>query len=131
MAKSKNNEEKGAETPEPAFEESLTELQQIVVDLEDGALGLEESLQRFESGVVLLRRCYRILEQAEQKIEILTGTDADGNPITADFNALPTTTEPAAGRRKPKAAKRTSKQTDKLQSEPESNAEDKPGKTLF
>ncbi len=74
----------------PTFEGSLAELQQIVQDLEDGKLGLEASLSRFEAGIGLLKSCYRILEEAEQKIEILTGVDAEGNPATAPFDASAT-----------------------------------------
>lgn len=62
---------KAAEIPSTvvSFEESLTELQMIVADLEDGSLGLESSLARFERGVGLLRACYVILDSAEQRIE--------------------------------------------------------------
>ena len=74
----------------PTFEQSLSELQQIVHDLEEGNLGLEASLARFEEGIRRLRSCYRILEQAEQKIEILTGVDAEGNPVTEPFDASAT-----------------------------------------
>ena len=73
-----------------SFEGSLAELQQIVHDLEEGDLGLETSLSRFESGIRLLRSCYRILEQAEQKVEILTSPDAAGNPMTEPFDATAT-----------------------------------------
>ncbi len=74
----------------PSFEASVSQLQQIVHDLEDGQLGLEVSLSRFEEGIRILRECFRILEQAEQKIEILTGQDAAGNPLTAPFDASAT-----------------------------------------
>jgi exodeoxyribonuclease VII small subunit len=73
-----------------SFEGSLAQLQQIVHDLEEGQLGLEVSLSRFEEGIRLLRSCYRILEQAEHRIEILTGQDSDGNPITAPFDSTAT-----------------------------------------
>lgn len=80
------------------FETALAQLQQIVSELEDGALGLEPSLARFEQGVQLLRNCYQILEQAEQKIELLTGFDAQGNPLTTSFDAAATfdAADPAA-----------------------------------
>jgi exodeoxyribonuclease VII small subunit len=101
------SESKSAETADvgslPNFEESLSELQQIAHDLEEGSLGLEESLRRFERGITLLRLCYRTLEQAEQRIEILTGLDASGNAATAPFDASATvdpSVAPAAGRRK-------------------------------
>src|SRR5689334_16309995 len=81
--------EPNADTPQ-TFEGSLSQLQQIVHDLEDGQLGLELSLSRFEEGIRILRSCFRILEQAEQRIEILTGQDAAGNPLTAPFDATAT-----------------------------------------
>ncbi len=74
----------------PSFEGALSQLQQIVHDLEEGELGLEPSLARFEEGIKLLRNCYLILEQAEQKIEILTGQDAAGNQLTSPFDATAT-----------------------------------------
>jgi exodeoxyribonuclease VII small subunit len=95
------------DTPEWNFEESLTALQQIVDDLEAGELGLDESMQRFEQGIGLLRGCYHTLEAAEQKIEILTGTDEAGNPLTAAFDATATIEQKktSAGRRKRKSNK--------------------------
>lgn len=76
--------------PQPTFEDSLAQLQQIVHDLEEGNLGLEASLARFEQGTKLLRNCYQFLERAEQKIEILTGTNAAGEAVTATFEATAT-----------------------------------------
>jgi exodeoxyribonuclease VII small subunit len=83
------SEQLDAGTPQ-SFEGSLAQLQQIVRDLEEGRLGLELSLSRFEEGIGLLRSCFRILEQAEQRIEILTGQDAAGNPVTAPFDSTAT-----------------------------------------
>lgn len=71
----------------PDFEAALSELERIVQQLESGSLGLEPSLARFEQGIALLRQCYETLETAEQRIEMLTGLDADGNPRTAPFPA--------------------------------------------
>ena len=66
---------------EPTFEAGLAELQNLVRELEEGSLGLDESIARFERGISILRRCYQALERAEQKIELLTGFDRDGNPL--------------------------------------------------
>ena len=82
MAKRKSSETEQA--PSASFEESLNELQGIVSELEDGALGLETSLARFERGIGLLRVCYSILESAEAKVEILTRFQGD-QPITTPF----------------------------------------------
>jgi len=88
------------------FEEAIAEIQEIVRQLEEGELGLEESLKQFESGVKLIRNCHATLEQAEQQIKILTDVDEEGNPILADFDASSTidANRKSAGRRKKKSA---------------------------
>jgi exodeoxyribonuclease VII small subunit len=67
------------------FEQALAALEQTVRQLEDGQVGLEESLACYERGIGLLRRCYAQLQQAEQKIVLLAGTDAAGAPVTQPF----------------------------------------------
>jgi exodeoxyribonuclease VII small subunit len=86
----------------PSFEHSLAELEAIVHDLEDGQLGLAEALGRYEQGVKHLKHCYALLQEAEQKIELLTGVGDDGTPITEPFSK---DVQPAdkAVRRRPKA----------------------------
>lgn len=84
----------------PSFEEALAELESIARELEQGSLGLDESLQRFEQGVGLLRRCYGLLDSAERKISLLTGFDGAGNPILEPFDASATAEQGVAGRRK-------------------------------
>lgn len=69
----------------PQFEESLEQLEQIVRQLEDGQLGLSESLARYEEGVRHLKGCYDALAKAEQKIELLTSVDEDGATATEPF----------------------------------------------
>ena len=54
------------------FEQSLTELQSIVSQLEKGELTLEDALKQFEKGIILAKNCQTILTEAEQKIEYLT-----------------------------------------------------------
>lgn len=64
------------------FEQSLTELDQIVQKLEQGELSLDESLKYYEKGIALSRECQKILQQAEQKIETLSQQppqDSSGN----------------------------------------------------
>lgn len=65
----------------PDFEQALEQLEQIVNDLEEGDLGLSESLKRYERGVRLLRQCHALLEQAEHKIEQLSRVDARGEAV--------------------------------------------------
>ena len=90
-----------AATAEQPFEESLTRLHEIVADLEDGEISLEESLQRFEEGMTLLRGCHAKLTEAEQTIKQLVGFDEDGQPDEVDFDGAATTdTVEGAGRRR-------------------------------
>ena len=53
------------------FEKSLKELEQLVEKMEQGDIGLEESLKHFEKGVQLTRACQKALQDAEQKVNIL------------------------------------------------------------
>jgi exodeoxyribonuclease VII small subunit len=70
----------------PSFEQALLQLEQIVHQLEDGEIGLAEALTHYEQGVRLLKDCYGLLERAERRIELLSGVDADGNPVTEPFD---------------------------------------------
>jgi exodeoxyribonuclease VII small subunit len=53
------------------FETALAELENLVGQLEQGELTLEDSLQRFERGVALVRSCRNTLREAEQNVEQL------------------------------------------------------------
>jgi exodeoxyribonuclease VII small subunit len=77
--------------PEPLnFEDALKRLEDIVRMLEDGEIGLTEALARYEEGVKLLRQSYELLERAERRIELLSGVDAEGNPITRPLDDVST-----------------------------------------
>mgnify|MGYP000067791632 FL=1 len=67
----------------PDFEHALSELESLVVRLEQGDLPIEEALQSFEQGVRLTRECQTILQQAEQKVQLLT--EQDGEIVARDF----------------------------------------------
>lgn len=92
---------------EPPFEESLAELEAIVGDLEGGELGLADALGRYEEGVKRLKACHGQLDAAERRIELLSGVDAEGQPVTTPFDAEASAQEPtAAGRSRKRTAKR-------------------------
>lgn len=59
-----------AETPK--FEEGLAGLEKLVAELEDGDLGLDEALKRYEKGVKLAAQLQAALENSQRKIEKLT-----------------------------------------------------------
>ena len=70
---------------ERTFEDSLVQLERTVRELEDGQLGLEDALARYEEGVGLIKRCYGRLREAEQRILQLTGMNDAGEPILQAF----------------------------------------------
>jgi len=53
------------------LEKALSDLEEIVDELESGELPLEKAMKKFEDGVKLTRRCQAALKEAEQKVEIL------------------------------------------------------------
>lgn len=53
------------------FEKSLQQLEQIVQQMENGDLGLEESLKQFEQGIKLAKNCQSALSTAELKVKQL------------------------------------------------------------
>jgi len=57
------------------FEEAMNELEKIANELEKGELDLDSSLNKFEEGIELSKKCNEILEDAEKKINILLQKD--------------------------------------------------------
>lgn len=82
----KSTESKSEPTEKIKFEDALARLEQIVHALEEGDIGLNESLEKYEEGVKLLRQSYDLLEKAERRIELLSGVDSEGNPVTEPFD---------------------------------------------
>ncbi len=72
------------------FERAIGRIEAIVQALEEGRGGLDESLSLYEEGVKLLRRCHGLLRKAEQRIELLSGIDDAGEPITEPFDTRAT-----------------------------------------
>ncbi|CAM3318744.1 exodeoxyribonuclease VII small subunit [Shewanella pealeana] len=54
-----------------SFEDSLSELEKIVTDLEHGDIALDDVLKQFERGIKLVRNSQSKLENAQQKVAIL------------------------------------------------------------
>ncbi|MBE6586242.1 MAG: exodeoxyribonuclease VII small subunit [Ruminococcaceae bacterium] len=71
---------------EITYEAAVARLEEIVRKLEQSReeIGLEESMKLYEEGVSLVRRCYRELEAAEQKVKILQQTP-NGDIVAVDF----------------------------------------------
>lgn len=72
------------------FEDHLRQVEEVVRSLESGKLGLEESIDKYEAGIRAIKECYRILEAAEKKIQLLA-KDREGKAEPRGVE------EPAAG----------------------------------
>jgi len=67
-----------------SFETYLAQVSDAVTALEGGKLKLEESIEKYETGIKALRQCYAILDQAEKKIQLLV-KEKDGSLSAKDF----------------------------------------------
>lgn len=59
------------------YEEAMEKLEKIADELEKGDLNLEESINKFEEGMKLSKKCNEIIENAEKKITILLQKDGE------------------------------------------------------
>jgi exodeoxyribonuclease VII small subunit len=101
MAKKRTSEptDRAAKDSQPSFEASIEELELIVRGLEQGGGALDEALSDYAKAIGLLKTCHARLEQAERKIEILSGVDAQGNPITEPLDDTEISLEDKQGTR--------------------------------
>lgn len=55
----------------PDLEKSLSEINSLVEQMESDKLTLEQSLTHFERGITLIKHAQTILNEAEQKVQLL------------------------------------------------------------
>ena len=60
-----------AEEKKLKFEQALAKLEQIVSEIEGGKVSLEESIAKYAEGITLVKHCRKILDAAEEKIQLL------------------------------------------------------------
>ncbi len=65
------------------LEKAITDLEELVEELESGDLPLEKAMKKFEEGIKLTRGCQAALKEAEQKVEILL--QSAGGEALEDF----------------------------------------------
>lgn len=66
------------------FESTLTDLEEIVRELESGTLTLEASIKKFETGMACSKFCLEKLDETEEKITLLM-KDSKGKPVEGPF----------------------------------------------
>ena len=56
---------------QPTYEDSFSQLQEVVNKLEQGELGLEARTELYAQGVTLAANCRKLLEATEAKIKLV------------------------------------------------------------
>ena len=122
QTRSSNDQNSGDGDAEINFEKLLANVEAVVEKLESGDLGLSESLEQYEKGIRMVQQCHQVLEQAEQRISVLTRVDEDGTahvePVDTGLqgsrspNSASEGTEPAPKKRVKKQARQTEENMD-------------------
>lgn len=68
-----------ASIKEMSFETAMTELEQVVTQLERGDVALDASIALYERGAALKAHCEAKLKSAEEKVAAIT-LNGDGQP---------------------------------------------------
>jgi len=79
-----------------AFDDKLQRLERIVGELEQGGLGLEPAIERYQEGIQLLKECHGALEGYRRRVEELT---RDAEAAMRPFEGDPDFPGPTAGAR--------------------------------
>jgi len=70
---------------EPGFDQRLARLEELVAELEDGQLGLEPAIVKYQEGIELLRGCHELLAGYRAQVEELTrGAEESLRPYRGD-----------------------------------------------
>lgn len=64
------------------FEKAMSELEAIVSELERGEISLDKSIEKYERGEHLKKRCEALLKEAEMRISKIS-LSANGEPVGA------------------------------------------------
>ncbi|MFH1419090.1 MAG: exodeoxyribonuclease VII small subunit [Planctomycetota bacterium] len=73
-----------------SFEKAMVRLEKIVSSIEEGKVGLEDSITQCEEGMSLIRQCRQVLAESELKIQRLQADGPSGVEAT-DAKDLPGT----------------------------------------
>lgn len=56
---------------EDCIENLLSELEDIVKEMKDDTISLHSALEKYEEGINLYKRCRKILDEAQLKVELI------------------------------------------------------------
>jgi len=71
---------------EMKFEEALASLEKIVSSLENQTAPLDESISLYENGIALVKHCSKLLDEAQQKVGILSRNES-GEVVVKSFTS--------------------------------------------
>lgn len=75
MARKKDDQAAPADALD--FEQALSELESIIDRIEQGEIGLEETIRQYRRGSSLVGRCRTILDAAQQEVEKMTAEELE------------------------------------------------------
>ncbi|MEM6278924.1 MAG: exodeoxyribonuclease VII small subunit [Verrucomicrobiota bacterium] len=90
MPKTKQSE---SAADEPAFEDALSELENLVREMESDQMPLEELIQNYEKGTHLYQLCEKRLGEAQGRIEIIR-KNRNGEDVVEPFGEPETEMSP-------------------------------------
>jgi exodeoxyribonuclease VII small subunit len=76
-------------TSRQTYSDVVSRLQAVVTELESGKLGLEQSLEKFEEGIRLVKSGEQLLSEAEARIDQLLTPDGHTAPLDSAPHAPP------------------------------------------
>ncbi len=86
MNESESKENQSNAMPGHSFEEAIADLETIIKRMSAGDQPLETSISDFERGVKIVRECQKMLQEAEQRVALLTKS-ADGKLAPQPFDS--------------------------------------------
>lgn len=87
----KSSDKADPSTRDPAFEDALSQLEELVREMESDQMPLEDLIRNYEQGTKLFQVCEKRLEEAEGRIEIIR-KKRNGEAVVEPFDEEPTTT---------------------------------------
>lgn len=78
-------EKTAKEIEQLSFEQSLSELEKIVRELESGSITLDNAITSYEKGSLLKKHCEQKLKEAKMKVEKIS-LSTDNTPKLEEFD---------------------------------------------
>ncbi len=81
-----NNKSKADCDDPQSFEQSFARIEVIVKELEQGTLGLDESLAAYQEAVRHMKYCQNKLREVSRSVELMQAVESDGSYESTPFD---------------------------------------------